>query len=312
MSRANDKKVRTISVKKASEHPENWQLHAPYQNKFTGKREGPMLYKHELVCVQIGTPENPVFAPFGMSYWSPQDRKFKTVENPMDTQWAWAEQNSSGIQRTKPGGKAQIQLTLHDYDTPGTQGYYAWVWINNVIEQIVKGLVHGVPDMDQKDEQGQPKIVPAVTDKNGLPEDPEQQAIFFRRMITPPTLPVDGQYPPALKTKIRYGISKNGGIDTIILPGTEVINAETKEKVAEGRELELLKKKTRGVWVVKINPLQLKQKEINLTIDVVLLMAMPPSQSIYKGVGFATDMDTTEESEVEVDSDVVTPAITVQ
>jgi hypothetical protein len=294
MSRANTKQIRTISVEKAAKHKDKWQLHAPYLNNYTKKREGPVYFDHELVCVQIGTPETPVFAPFGMSYWSPQDHKFKSVEGPFDTQWAWADQQTSTFQRKQPGGKGQVQLTLHEYDVPGTPGYFTWIWINNVIDNIVDGLVNGVADLEQLDENGKPKIVPVYDDTAGLPTDPEQLAVFYRRMITPPTLPVEGTYPPALKTKIRYGIQKIGGTDCITLPGTEVRNADGNIKQPIGSELDILKKKTRGVWVVKINPLQLKNKEINLTIDVVLVMAMPPSQSIYKGVGFAESdaMDT--------------------
>ncbi len=71
------KTARTISIEKALKNKNRWQLHAPYVNSFTGKREAPMLYDGELVCVQLGTPEQPVYTPFGLNYWSQPDKKFK-------------------------------------------------------------------------------------------------------------------------------------------------------------------------------------------------------------------------------------------
>ena len=290
-------KTQTITVEQAAKTLDQWQMWAPFVNAYTGARQASVLYNGKVVCVQIGTFENPVFNPCGLSYWYNPERKFKKVLNAKDVQWAWAEQQQNSKSK-EPGGKVQLQLTLHEHDKPGTQGFYAWQWINGVVQRIVDGFVNGTPDESRLDANGKPTIVQPVTDTTNVPDGADNKRKYYLDKMTLPFQQPQGQYPPSLKTKIRYVIRN----DTLVFPNTKVVDGVTGSTVPAGSELDYITPRARGIWIVKIGPLQLRPKEINLSIDVVMATAIPPQRSIFSDVTYApTGNDNGNEDDVDVE-----------
>jgi len=292
MSHANNS-MTTLTVKEALAQMDKWSLQCPRVNKFTHKKEAPVLFGDEAVCVQIGTPKQPIYTQFGLSRWSQKDGKFVNVEAGEGTEWAYAAQADSAFQRAKPGGKLQAQLTLHEWDTPGTQGNLVHEFITRLVDRVIHGLAHGVPDPSQLDADGKPILV-QVVDVPASANTAEEREKLFRFSLASPIRASEGTYAPSLKTKVRYSVKSfpTGEIVGLDMDLLDASRPETTRNtpVAIKDQLALFKARSRGVFVIKVNPLTFKRNEINMTIDIIKAMIMP-SQSLFKNVQFRLDAD---------------------
>lgn len=320
MSKNNDKSIQNVTVKQAFDNLDKWCMVAPRINNFTKKQECPVLYNGKEACVQFGTPNNPVHCPFGASYWDNQQRTYVNVKNAFETNWAYAAAAASQFENKKPGGKLEVQLTAYDHNTEGTQGFYIYGFINGLLDRIVQGLVHGVPDYSNMDANGNPKIVQALS-ATGLPEEPGQREALFRQLINSPIKHDNPQYSPGIKCKVRYGLRTDAnGTARIVLTQTKIFDRSTEkllsdpmtgkekkvyEEAKNGREFELLKPKARGVWMVKINPVTFpKKNEINVTIDIVKTVINPyVYKSAYEDTEFVDEEGDAEMSNIEIADD---------
>lgn len=287
-----------LNVKEALAKLDQWSLHVPRQNKFTKKLEAPILFNNDLACVQIGTPKQPVWCGKGLQRWSQGDGKFLTVDNPKSVEWAYLANAGNSFQRKRPGGKLQAELTLHEWDTEGTQGYYAYNFLKGIYERVIQGLVYGVPDLTKPPNPDGTYPLVSVT-QMAMPEDPVARDLQFRRSMQPPVRdPQTGKdgkiYAPTVRTKVRYSVKGSGpsecvGLDVDVLDGGEP--KATRRPVSIERQMELFKARSRAVYVIKINPLQFKRNEINLTIDVIKVLVAPLVKSAFQNVQIHDDGD---------------------
>lgn len=290
MSR-NDDQMTVLTAKEALKNLDKWQIQVPKTNRFTHKKESAILYDGNVVCVQLGTPRQPLYCGTGLSRWSQKDNRFVTVTGDEGSQWAFAAQQDSQFERKTPGGKLQSQLTLHEWDTEKTAGYYAYELIKGVINRIVAGLAHGVPDPAQLDANGVPKIV-QVVELPTTANTAEERERLFRFSLTSPLEDSQGTWAPKLKAKIRYSVKNDiVGLEADILNSND---AAGKPAQFGRAQFDLFKERCRGVFVIKFNPLQFKRSEIHFTCDIVTA-AIVPSVSMFKGVAVRLDADSDEE-----------------
>lgn len=277
--------AQTITIKKAYEDLAEWNMQAPYTNKYTRKQESAMLYKGEVVAVQAGTPKQPIYCHSGVTRWSKPHNHYIPIE-PEDTQWAT---QSATDPKRAPSGKAQAEFTLYEYDQEGTQGFYTYHFLTGIVERIVQNLVHGIPDPNQPGASLQ--IMDLKTPNN---TDSERETII-RSAITTPVREPNGTYAPQIKPKIRWRMQKTPTGEKIGLD-IEILNAardkETRSTpVGLDEQWELFKPRCRGVIIFKINPIQFQStRAINFTIDLVKAM-INPMVSKFKNMEIMMDED---------------------
>lgn len=291
---SHQEQVQMQTIKEAYKNVENWKPQAPVPNKWSGKKECPIMPNNQLTVVQVGTENHPMYCPFGVSRWVPGARgTYKTVTAGDGVEWAYQAQQDSAFERRNPGGKLNVQITMHEHDQPGTQGYYLYNFIMGLYKNCIDGLVNGVPDYNDLDENGQPKIVQPTT-LPGAANNKEQLKNMFEMCLQPP-IRQEGSYPPNLKMKVRYGVM--GG--TLKL-GADVLDyaregAARYTPVSPAQQLQLFKPKSRGVFMFKINPLQfVKPTEINMTIDVVKVIFIR-KESVFQTAQFRMNDDEDDE-----------------
>ena len=294
-----------LTVKEALQQLEKWNLHAPRNNKYSHKKEAPILFDGKVVCVQIGTPKNPVYCPFGLSRWDQRANRFTTVDNPTDVAWLYQSQEAGADARRLPSTKLQAILTAHEYDVEGTQGYYTWRLVNGIRDRVIQGLVHGVTDLSRVDANGRPVIV-AAADIGSAADPAERERLFRDVIVVPPFQPPNGSFAPNIKTKVRAQVKKDArgefvalDMDLMDVKAVTTVNpatgaTETTHQPTQPREhLNVFKKGCRGVFVIKFNPIQYRGREINMTIDVIKAMIVP-SESLFKQVQIRYDEDNDE------------------
>jgi hypothetical protein len=283
--------TKVLTVKEALDNLDKWSLQPTRMNRTTHKKEAPILFNGDVVCVQIGTPQHPIWCGKGVERWSQKDGKFLTVDGSEGVQWAYADAAASQFERKTPGGKVQAQLTLHEHTVENTQGFFTYLLLKGIEHRIIQGLAHGVPDPSTIDPTtGKPKIV-KVVDIPNAPADPVERERMFRFSMASSIREGTGTFAPTLRTKIRYNVKKTTAGEAIEL-GIDVLNANDKPPVAlaAGKQLDVFKARTAGVFVIKFNPLQFKRNEVNMTIDLVTAW-IKPSTSIFKNVGIRYDED---------------------
>lgn len=286
----------TLTIKEALQNIEKWSLHAPTTNKYTRQPEAKILYDGAMSCIQVGTPQQPIYCPFGLSRWNARVHKFDTIDNSDDTSWLYQAQESSGFSnRRLPNSKVQSLLTAHDWETEGTQGYFFYNFMVAIKERVIDGLVNGVPDLNQLGPDGKPVTVPACD--IGATGSPEERKMLIQRLLQDPIQTSrDNQYAPNIKTKVRACVRKDG-LGEFVTTDLDIIDASTMQPVAQREHLNFFKKGCRGVFVFKLNAITYKKSEMNMTIDVLKAMIMP-STSLLKQVEFRLedfDVQQTEE-----------------
>uniref|UniRef100_A0A6C0IUN6 Uncharacterized protein n=1 Tax=viral metagenome TaxID=1070528 RepID=A0A6C0IUN6_9ZZZZ len=284
----------TLTIKEAVQHLEqnHWALFTQQINRYSGKRECPIKClingQYQEVYIQVGTPNNPIYAPSGVCRWVPQEKAFKTLLPGQSCDWAL--QSNEVFANRDPGGKLPIQLTLHDYDKDGMQQHYFWLFLNGLYRLLVNSLVNGVRDPSVRDANGEPAVVqlPPIP---GFPTGNTAEIARMYEMFMPKPFRQDANFPPSAKTKIRYTVNKNGfKLNADVLDYSRD-DATRMEPVLPENQLSLLKKGSRGVYVLKVNPLQwVKNNEINFTFDVVKVMIIP-SRSTFHEAQFRMEED---------------------
>lgn len=270
------------TIKEAFNNVSNWKPQPIEINKWSGKKESPILFnKYTDTVIQVGTEKHPMYCPFGVSRWVPGGQgKYKTVNPGEGVEWATtdAQQDTgggggslssagrSGAPRP-PGGKLNTLLAMNDHNKPGTQGYYLYNFIMGVHKNCIDALVNGVPDESKRDERGQPKIVQLTTLPTAASSKEQLKSMF--EMILQPPIRQEGEYSPNLKMKVRFNIVR-GAVQLksqVFDHGRE--GTARLVPVSTEEQLQLFKPASRGVFVFKINPLQfIKPTEITMTIDI--------------------------------------------
>lgn len=283
-----------LTAKDALENIHKFSLAPPRVNRFSHKKEAPILFDGKVACIQIGSLKNPLYVPFGASRWSQPMGKFVTIED-NDPQWLFASAAADGgnhnFSRKLPSTKLQAMLTLHDYDSEGTQGYYAFKFVSALVDRIVDGLVNGVPDANSIDpDTGKPKIVP-TTDLANAPQDPVAHEQLMRQMLVSPLQPPQGEYAPNLKSKIRSVVRRDSMGEFACLDG-DVLNGRGKDHDAfpPREHFTHFKKGSRGVFVLKISALQFRRSEMGFNLEICKSMIMP-TESMFKNVQIKFDDD---------------------
>lgn len=276
----------TITVKKAYEDLQHWNMQAPYTNKYTRKQESAMLYNGKVVAVQAGTPKQPLFCSSGAKRWSQEANRFVDIDPKSDV--AWAYQKSQNASRA-PTGKGQSEWVLHEHDQEGTQGFYTYHFLVGIVERIVQNLVNGIPD--PKNPASTLQIMDLKTPNNTTAE----RETIIRSAVTSPVRDANGTYSPQIQPKIRWRVKKTDVGEMLGLE-VDVLNA-SRDKETRGNPVdvfeqwELLKDRCRGVIIFKINPIQFNSsRAINFTIELVKTM-IKPNVSKFQNMEIMVDED---------------------
>jgi hypothetical protein len=216
------------------------------------------------------------------------DNCFKTLTPDDGVAWAYTAAKELRFQRKVPGGKEEIEWTLHGHNVEGTPGFYVVEFVRTLEEKVLDALTMGVPDYGAPvGEDGKPPLKPLV-DMPGAPSDPAVRRRLFQYVLTSPLKQSGGDLSPTLRTKVSYEVATvEGNADQeVISLGCTLLNADS-EPGADGKrvpvpieeQLKFVGPHTRAVLIAKVNPLKLMPKQICLTMDVMTLLVKPNGTS---------------------------------
>lgn len=279
MSRNGNPDPVTLTVKQALENIKKFSIEMPQQNTYSKSTEAVITYSGRIPIIQLGTKNDSIDCPFGVSRYNNNMRRFVAVDGSRDTQWIESEPRAWRGDSTS--GKLSVSLNLRGYQTTGTQGWYAYEFFNQLYDHLVDCLVNGVPtgQTDDDGDEVRRKIVDKPLDENIV------RSVMFRHPVYQ-----SGDYDPKLTTKARFRFTRG---KTLSLTG-EYFDADNDNAIASDA-FDVIKSRSHGVWLVKIPPLLFKKNEIIMSPELQKARVFQSRESFSSKVAFADDMDTTED-----------------
>jgi len=248
---------------------------------------------------------------FGIQYYDAATRKFTTVKDATNIAFAKAEAAASkyASKSKKMSGMLAGGWTLHGYEDEGTQGYYAHKLFEGLKALVINGLLYGVADPKQVDENGNAKIVPLVDSKN-LPADMDERKRVFERMFEGPEYQGNADYPPTMQGRARYFVETDKNADgaeyEYVALATDVKNAEFvgvkvvtpgEDLVPKPEHFEWLRPKHRSIVVLDVLPVKFAKKDIKQKLELAKTIVVPFKRARYADAEVVADDDDVDDSD---------------